>query len=699
MTHRAFVRAAAAVFGLGIVALAGCGGGSNGGGGGNTTPPTISAFSTNPAIVTDGSTAALTAVFANGTGVITPGNTSATSGTAVPVTPPNDTTTTYTLTVTGSSGATVSATTTVQAVAAPTITSFTAAPASVASGGSSNLTGVFANGTGVITPGTLAATTGTAVSVGPLSTTTTYTLTVTNAAGTAATQTATVTVTSGTSSVTVDPTSPGITVTDQILGMNMAAWYDEFTNAGSIISAFNGAGIKAIRWPGGSWSDDYHWGYQTGSSTLVAPYMCQSASDAGGVTGGWAGYGSFADFLSTIPLAGPYDLALTANYGTDEACTGGGDPNEAAAWVAAALTDGITPSHMTVGNEEYGSWETDLHAKPNDPTTYAAAVVGSNGYYKLIKAASPNTLVGVVVDANATNGCCTAEWDSTVLGNAAGSYDFVEFHFYAQNPGSESDSYLVTQAPQAFTQNIKTIQQELTTANEPNKPIYVGEMGSVSTDPGKQSWSITQGLYAGQMLGEMMDDGVSRATWWIGFGNCNGENGSPNGNGSSSLYGWQNFGAYNVFADGPGDTGGGSAGPPVIPATPCNYGGPIGTMSPTAQAFNLFQNVAKSGENVLTPTVTGDTTDVRAYAATHSGGTALVLFNLNETTGENVTVTVNGENSSADVQVITYDKSLYDQTDAATPVWAAPTTTDMGTQTIPLTLTLTPWSMNVVLIQ
>ena len=102
---------------------------------------------------------------------------------------------------------------------------------------------------------------------------------------------------------------------------------------------------------------------------------------------------------------------------------------------------------------------------------------------------------------------------------------------------------------------------------------------------------------------------------------------------------------------------------------------------------------------MLTPTVTGDTTDVRAYAATHSGGTALVLFNLNETTGENVTVTVNGENSSADVQVITYDKSLYDQTDAATPVWAAPTTTDMGTQTIPLTLTLTPWSMNVVLIQ
>ena len=44
-------------------------------------------------------------------------------------------------------------------------------------------------------------------------------------------------------------------------------------------------------------------------------------------------------------------------------------------------------------------------------------------------------------------------------------------------------------------------------------------------------------------LGEMMNDGVARSTWWVGFGNCNGEI----GNDSSSVYGWQNFGAYNVF--------------------------------------------------------------------------------------------------------------------------------------------------------
>lgn len=51
------------------------------------------------------------------------------------------------------------------------------------------------------------------------------------------------------------------------------------------------------------------------------------------------------------------------------------------------------------------------------------------------------------------------------------------------------------------------------------------------------------------------------------------------------------------------------------------------------------------------------------------------------------------------MKVITYDKALYDQTNATTPVWVAPTTTDLGAQTLPLTLTLTPWSMNVVTVK
>jgi len=339
---------------------------------------------------------------------------------------------------------------------------------------------------------------------------------------------------------------------------------------------------------------------------------------------------------------------------------------------------------MTVGNEEYGSWETDNHTLKNDPTTYAAAVSGSSGYYALIKAASPGTLVGVSVNPGNS-----PAWDPIVLSGAP--YDFVEYHSYPETPGEESDTFLVQQAAQQLTASINTIKSELSTAGKPDTPIYVGEIGGPYSNPGKQSWSITQGLYAGQVLGEMMNDGVSRLTWWIGFGNCNGSA----GNDATSLYGWQDFGAYNSFSDGSQDAD-------------CPGAGTFGTMSPTARAFQLFSQVAVNGESVLAATVAGDTTDVRAYAATSNGGTALVLFNLNGSTSEPVAVTLSGQMSASSVNVTTYDKAIYDLSgsptgnppdSSGTSTWAAPTTTSLGMQNLPMTLTLTPWSMNVVIIK
>ncbi len=663
------------------------------------TAPAITNFTANPTTIAAGSSSSLTADFVNGTGVITPGNLAVTSGTPLSVNPAA--TTTYTLTVTPTAGTAITQTATVTVVPAPTITSFGASPATIALNSSSSLTAVFANGTGVITPGNLTVTTGTPVSVSP-TTTTVYTLTVTPTLGNAITQTATVFIQS---TVSVNESSTGPAISNQLLGMNMAVWYD-FTNSGSytassspILTAFQNAGITALRWPGGSTSDDYHWNSTNTSNpangVAPTPSICGSSYQDPNT--------NYLNFINGLEFPSPafsnlpsgFDVALTADYGTSPNCIGAGEPSEAADWVQYAYANGGTVSHVTVGNEEYGHWETDNHTVKNDPTTYAAAVAGTSGYYALIKAASSSTLVGVDVDGGAPAADdVTAGWDPIVLAGAP--YDFVEYHFYPQGAGGESDTNLVHSAAQELTAGINTIKSELTTAGKPDTPIYVGEMGSVSSNPGKQTWSITQGLYAGQLLGEMMNDGVSRATWWIGFGNCNGT-GSPSGsaNLSASLYGWQDFGAYNVFSDGPGDT-------------TCPGAGPIGTLSPTAIAYQLFSNVAVNGEFVLTANTTGDTNNVRAYAATASGGTALVLFNLDENANAPVTVTLSGVASATSVSIETYDKAIYDLSGSPTgffpdPVgtstWAGPMTTNLGAQALPLTLSLAPWSMNVVIIQ
>ncbi|HEU5351534.1 MAG TPA: hypothetical protein VFU55_08040 [Terracidiphilus sp.] len=681
---------------LGLV-LSACGGGS----GTTTTPPpttyVLTVNSTTPA-----SGVAITVAPADNNGAAN-GSTSFTrtynSGASVTLTAPATaggngfsswtgctTASTTTCTVTMNAGKTVTAGYTAPVILTPTVT---VTPASSAisttqalsvtiavSGGSGNPTptGTVTLASGSYTSAATALSSGSAtisIPAGSLATgsdtlTATYTPdTASSATYASATGTAPVTVIV-TTAVAVDQLSMGPEVTDQLLGMNLAVWYDLPTNATAILNAFQAAGIKAVRWPGGSDSDLYHWATHT---------LCD---------GGYASPNdTFANFVNDFAIPSGEDVALTANYGSNSTCTGGGDPSEAAAWATAALNDGITVSHMTVGNEEYGSWEYDLHASKNDPTTYAAAVVGANGYYSLIKAASPATQVGVVVEADNTTG----GWDNTVLANAKGSYDFVELHYYPEAPGSENDTALVQQLAQGLTTDINIVKAELTKWGTPNTPIYIGEMGSVFSDPGKQSWSITQGLYAGQMLGEMMNDGVARATWWIGFGNCNGNN----GNVSSSLYGWQNFGAYNIFADGSGDTGGTNN-------SPCNYNnGPIGSMSPTARAYQLFSKIAVDGEFVLTSSVTGDPTDIRAYAATNNGGTALFLFNLNKTTSLPITISLSSQSASTDVTMETYDKSIYDQSQGG--VWAAPTSTDLGAQNLPLSLTLTPWSMNVIIIK
>jgi hypothetical protein len=159
--------------------------------------PSIQSFTASPANIAAGGSAQLTANFSSGTGVITPGNMAVTSGVAVSVSPAS--TTTYTLTVTSTSGNTATATTTitVTALGAPAIASFAASPATITSGSSTQLTGVFSGGTGILTPGNVALTSGTPVSVSPASTAT-YTLTVTSTSGNTATATTTVTVTQAT---------------------------------------------------------------------------------------------------------------------------------------------------------------------------------------------------------------------------------------------------------------------------------------------------------------------------------------------------------------------------------------------------------------------------------------------------------------------------------------------------------------------
>ena len=132
------------------------------------------------------------------------------------------------------------------------------------------------------------------------------------------------------------------------------------------------------------------------------------------------------------------------------------------------------------------------------------------------------------------------------------------------------------------------------------------------------------------VIGELVNDGVARATWHLGDGDC--ALPSKGGDFDPSIYGWQNWGGAMIFED---KAKGGCPTESI----------PTEAQLPTAFAYQVLSSFAHPNETALGTTVTS-MPDIRAYAATDAGGDAVMLFNLNQTTTEDVTVTIDNKRAA-----------------------------------------------------
>jgi hypothetical protein len=337
-----------------------------------------------------------------------------------------------------------------------------------------------------------------------------------------------------TATITVNAAQVIRTVDRRMFGLNTAIWDSAFDSTATR-SRLQEMSVQALRFPGGSLSDEYHWLTNTTRTNT------------------WTWATSF-DAFASVALTTPAQVFITANYGS-------GTAQEAAEWVRYAnVTKGYGFKYWEIGNENYGSWEYDTHAVQWDPYTYALAV---RDYMTSMKAQDPTIKVGAVLvtgeDSFITNTNHPAlnprtnrvhnGWTPVMLATlkSVGVIpDFVIYHRYEQAPGQESDSVLL-QAARSWPNDAANLRQQLIDylgASGANVELVVTELNSVYANPGKQTTSLVNGLFTADSLGQILQTEFNGLLWWdLRNGQETSNNNSP------SLYGWRLYGDYGILSN------------------------------------------------------------------------------------------------------------------------------------------------------
>jgi len=390
--------------------------------------------------------------------------------------------------------------------------------------------------------------------------------------------------------VTVDAHAGLGTVPAFGIGANHAIWDTELgsTDTSSLLRS---AGVKMLRYPGGSYADIYHWQDHTAPGGYVAPDT------------------DFDTFMAGARRTGAQPMII-ANYGT-------GTADEAAAWVRYAnVTKRYGAKYWEIGNENYGNghygsaWEADDHADKS-PTQYANEVVA---YAAAMKAVDPTIKVGAVLTTpgNWPDGIVgegdTATWNEKVLSIAGPSVDFVILHWY---PGGSGEADALAKPAQAV--DIAEVTREQITrhagAGSSRIGIALTEISAgygVDTQPGA--------LFAADAFPALWAAGVFTVDWWN----------VRNGMGTvSEVAGHTDYGDFGLLSSGSCD----------VEGTVCEP--PLNTPFAPFHALALLDAFADPGDEQLRVT-TGDPL-VRGHAVRRANGELAVLV-LNEHPDEERTV-------------------------------------------------------------
>jgi len=263
--------------------------------------------------------------------------------------------------------------------------------------------------------------------------------------------------------VSVDLSNMVNILTDTSLGVP-ALMFDASSFNPAALPYLRVAGVSAVRYPGNHGvADLYHW-----STKTTTRYK---GADAG-FFASESNFGNFAQFVDKLGQA-----VIVVNYGTNLDGTGGGEPAEAAAWVAYA--NGDPASNSAIGKDSTGE---DWHTVGYWANLRGQAPLASDDGLNFLRIGHPRPFgfrLWQVGDEVYNNGFYGGDHTGTpdLHGPApTGPKDLGKLH---------NDPKL---SPAAFAENLKTFAQAMKSV-DPSIEIGAAFTMPASPDPNNHDWA------------------------------------------------------------------------------------------------------------------------------------------------------------------------------------------------------------------
>jgi len=280
-------------------------------------------------------------------------------------------------------------------------------------------------------------------------------------------------------------------------GVGMSVYDNNFTPS-DLPEKLRAAGVTALRFPGGSYADLYHW--RTNSATPgTKAYI--NAND------------TFDHFMTMDVLPAGAQAIITVNYGSNVTGTGGGDPAEAADWVRYANREkGWNIHYWEIGNEVGGNgyfgtqWEEDLHMLSNNGRkgnpALSQTAYGRNAldFIRAMKAVDPSIKIGVSVDMPDSH---AGSGNEALFKAVKDKIDFVIVHWY---PKESTTDLTVTEDIQPQASALRDEITRFAGESERNIPIAITETNGGGT-------GASQALFATDTYLTWFEAGAITVEW------------------------------------------------------------------------------------------------------------------------------------------------------------------------------------------